>query len=201
MKQRNKRDIKRGITNFFGSLGYLLCFLQWFWAIMLYFSVIQSVAILFVPSRADRHAAQTPHLTFTPPSSLETAILVVVVIIMVAITLYALVMVPKSIVKTSNKVVHKTAESMAAIVIRAQHKEDTKKIRLKLTVELILLIKFLLIVIPLAFITASGLLKEQPLAYSVTLTIGCSLAGLCIVSFAAQYMFAHWLSVKKSDLW
>lgn len=168
---------------------------------MLYFSVIQSMAILLAPSHTGKSVAQAPHFTFTPPSSLEIIILVVVVIIMLAVTLYALVKVPLSVAKTSNRVVHKTAESIAPIILKAQHREDTEKVRLKLTSKLLLFVKLLLIVVPLALTVASGFLEKQPLSYSIIMTVGYGLAAACIVLFVVQYSLASWLHVNRSDIW
>lgn len=201
MTQRRGRSVKKGILNFFGSLGYLVCFLQWFWALMLYFSVIQSLAIFLTPSASDKHVAQAPSFTFTPPSSLEIIILVTVVIVMIALTLYALIKIPIGIAKSSNKVVHKTAESLAPLVIKVQHKEDTKKSRLKLTAKLMFFIKLVLIIIPLVLTLASRLLDEQSVSYSIAITIGYGLAGLCVAFFGIQYLLASWLHISKADLW
>lgn len=200
MKQKAGHSIKKRVTNAFGFFGYLLCFLQWFWAVILYLSVIQS-AVLFVSPRANEPIEQPHHVAVTPPSSSEMIIAVIVVVVMVAITIYALFKIPIGIVKTGNKVVHKTAETMAPMVIRAQHKKDTKRVHAKITSKLILAIKLLLIVIPVVLTAASGLLEKQPLDYSIVMTIGWTLACLSVVFFAIQYVLARLLHVKTSDLW
>jgi hypothetical protein len=199
MNQRTERSVKKNIANFFGSFGYLLCFLQWFWAIMLYFSVVQSVTLL-VSSNASKPIEQ-PHGSFALPGSLEIIILAIITTIMVILTIYALIKMPMGIVKTSNKIVHNTAETMAPIVIKAQHKKDTKKIHAKITARLTLVIKSLLVIVPILLTAASGLLEKQSLDYSISLIIGCSLACLVIIFFTIQYTLASLLHVKMSDLW
>ena len=137
----------------------------------------------------------------TVPDPVGTIILVVVVVVMVAITIYALISIPRSIVRTSNKLVHRTAETIAPLVIKAQHKQDTKRIRITITSRLALGIKAFLIVIPIALTAASRLLEKQPIDYQIAMIVGCGLACFSIMFFAAQYLLAKILHVKISDLW
>lgn len=201
MSQKTERNVKEGIANAFGSFGYLSCFLQWFWAVMLYLGPIQSLA-LFTSSSADEQVEQPTGLTFIfiLPDPLETIILVTVVAIMVVVMIYALVTMPKSIVKTSDKIVRKTAETLAPFAIKAQHKQDTKRLRITMTSKLALAIKVLLIVIPVVLAAISGLLEKQTIDYSIVMIIGYGLACLSIAFFAIQYALATLLHVKISDL-
>jgi hypothetical protein len=199
MEQKTKRNTKRNVANFFGAFGYLFCFLQWLWVVLLYFSVIQSVILLVTPS-ADSHVEQTSAPIITLPSSLSMVILAVTVAVMIAVTVYAFIKIPTSIVKTGNKVVHKTAETMTPLVVKAQHKKDTKKFRDKITAELILIIKLLLIVIPVALTVGSVLLAEQSVNYSIALIIGATFACFSVIFFAVQYALAGMLHVKLKDL-
>jgi hypothetical protein len=200
MKQKAELNIKRNVTHFFGSFGYLFCFLQWFWAIILYFSVIQSAALLVAP-KVSEQTEQPQNLTFAPPSSVEIIITAVVVAVMIVVTIYALMRIPVSIVKTGNKIVHRTAETMTPVVMKAQHKKDTKKNHTKLTFKLVLIIKLLLVATPVALTACSKLLEKQAIDYSLAMIIGLALACLAIVLFAIQYAFAGILRVKTSDLW
>lgn len=199
MKQSSGRTLKKGIANVFGSLGYLCCFLQWFWVVMLYFSVIQAVTLLVAPT-ADKQVEQVPHFTFTLLGPLEMVILIAITVIMIALTIYAFIKVPMDIVKGGNKVVHKTTEAMVPIVIKSQHKKDTKKNRALITPKLILLIKLLLVTIPLALTIASRLLEKPSIDYSIAMVIGCGFAGFSVVLFAIQYILAILLRVKASEL-
>lgn len=199
MKQKSGRNIKKGITNSFGSLGYFFCFLQWFWVIMLYFSVIQSVT-LFVTPTADKQIEQTPDFTFTLLGPLDAVIVAIVTGIMIVITIYVLIKIPISIVKNSNKVVRKTTETMAPIVIKSQHKKDTKKNRAMITPKLALIMKLLLVIIPIALTTTSGLLEKPSIDYSIAMIVGCGLACLSVMFFAIQYVSAGLLHIKILDL-
>jgi len=200
MEQKTKRNPKRGIANFFGALGYFFGFLQWFWAVLLYFSVIQSVT-LFVSPNADKPVAPPAVPAFTLPNSVEMVILGVTVVVMVIVNIYALIKIPVSIVKTGNRVVHETAQTITPMVMKAQHKKDTKKFRDKLTTRLIFAIKLLLIIIPVILTSTSRWLEKQSVDYSIALVVGCGLAALSIAFFTLQYAVAGALRVKIRDLW
>jgi hypothetical protein len=200
MKQRAEQNVKKNIANSFGSFGYLLCFLQWLWVSVLYFSVIQSISSLLTP-HSGQQVEQSPGLTFSLPNSSEMIILGVVTTIMVAIAVYALIKIPMDIVKNGNKFVHKTAETMTPVVIKAQHKKDTKKFHAKMSSKLTLAIKLLLVIIPLVFTAASGWLEKQPIDYSIVMILGSGLACFSLVFFTIQYVLAGLFRVKMSDLW
>jgi len=167
---------------------------------MLYFSVVQSIALLIAPGT--RHQAEPSHgFTFTLPDTPKIIIAAVIITITIVMTIYLLVRIPMNIVKTGNKIVHKTAETMAPIVIKVQHKKDTKKLHARLTSKLILAIKLLLVVIPIALTAASGLLEKQSIDYPIAIVVGCGLAGFSVAFFAFQYVLAGLLRVKMPGLW
>jgi len=199
MKQKEKTNIKKSTVNFVGSIGYLFCFLQLFWVVMLYFSVIQSIPL--APPETDKQIEQFPGFTLTLPDPIEATIVGIVVVVMIVLTLYILVKIPMSIAKTSNAVVHSAAEAMTPVVIKAQHKKDIKKFRVKITTRLILAIKVLLVIVPIVLTAASGLLEQQSIDYSIAMIIGGGLACLSAAIFIVQYMMASILRVKPLDLW
>lgn len=200
MRQKPERSIKRTISNAFGALGYLFGALQWFWAVMLYFSVVQPF-ILFISSRDSGAASQAPSFTFTLPGPVQAAIIIIVVVVMIALTIYMLIKIPMNIVKTSNKAVHKTTATMVPMVIKAQHKKDTPKARVKMASKLVIAVKALLVTIPVVLTVASGLLGKQSIDYSIAVIIGCGLACFSVAFFAVQYAAAGLFRIKLSDLW
>ena len=199
MKVEAKHRLKKVIANSFGTLGYLTSFLQWLWATILYLSLIQSTTTFI--NEYNQTPTQAPtQLSISMPGPLGIIILGVTVVVMIAITVYAIIAVPRAIVKTSNKVVHKTAEAAAPLVMRAQHKKESKRLRLKLTTRLVLVVKVLLVVLPLILTAASKLLDEQFISYSIALIAGSALACVSIVFFALQYILALAFKVKPSDI-
>lgn len=200
MTWQPKSRFKRTIANTFGAFGYLFCSLQWFWAAMLYLTVIQS-AILWLSPPANEQAPQLPRLAFAIPNQVELVIMAIVVVVMVALTIYGLARLPFSLAKAGRKTVHKTTEKVVPIVIRAQHKKDTKKQRKLLTVRIRLIMKLVLILVPIVLTASSGLLHELPIDYLIAVTIGGGIAVMSVLFFVIQYLLAIWLRVTMSDLW
>lgn len=178
----------------------MFCCLQWLWAVMLYISILQTVVKWLLPVH-DQRVRQAPNFNFEMPGPLEVIVVAIVTAIMVAVTIYAIVKMPMSVVKTGNKITHTAAKTAAPVVIKAQHKKDTKKARAMLTPRLALAAKTLLMAAPLALTAGSGLLEEQPIDHSIALIVGGGLAVLAGVFFACQYALALGLRVKMADLW
>lgn len=199
--QQRPRQVKRNITNLFGSFGYIFCFFQWLWAAMLYFAVIQSVA-LFTSSPTDRQVEQSSSsFTFVLPNPLEMIIIITVTIAMAVLTVYVLVRIPADVAKTSHKMVDKTTKTIVPIIIKSRHKKDTKKARARITSKLVLVIKLLLITLPIVLTALSGLLENPAIDYTIAMIVGGGLAGFGMASFVAQYLLANLFHVKTFDLW
>lgn len=199
MKQQTRYAVLKGIANTFGSFGYLFCCMQWFWAALLYLSVIQSISSLVSPI-TDHQIENTPVRTMTDPNPIAMVLLGVVVVIMVALTIYALIRIPRDIVKTSNKIVHKTANAVTPLVIKTRHKKDTKKIRNLITVKVMLILKALIVTIPVLLTIASKLLEQQSIDYSIALFVGWMLASCSAAAFIIQYILAWLVRIKLSDI-
>lgn len=200
MKQKPERNFKKSLVNAFGSLGYFFGFLEWFWAVMLYFSILKAFTLFVLPS-AEQPVAPHTSATFTPPTQIESIIIAIVTVIMILVSIYVLIKMPSNIAKTSNKVVHKTTDAAMPFVIKAQGLPDTKKTRAKLTAKLVLGIKLLLVIIPVGLTAASGLLEKQSVDYSIAMIVGCTLAVLSLFFFATQYLLAVIVRLKSSQIW
>lgn len=165
---------------------------------MLYLSVMQT-AVSFVTPTADTQIGNTPQITL--PSQVEIAFAVVVTVFMVGITIYALVKLPMNVAKTGGKIVQTATSTVAPIIIKAQHKKDTKKNRMKVVPKVLLAIKALLVLIPTIATMLSFLLAELPISHSVALIIGIGLACIGVSFFAFQYLFAAVFRIKATELW
>lgn len=196
---KNKSSVKKGIANTFGYVGYFFCFLQWLWAALLYFSAIQA-AILFVSPDADAPVRQTPSFAVSLPDPVTTTIVAIIVVVMVAVTIYALIKLPVDIAKNSDKIVHKASRAAVPLVMKVQHKKDTKKNRLALTPKIIIILKLTLIVIPVILAVLSGLTPKLSIDYRIAVIIGCGLAVFSGLSFGIQYFVARVLRVTSSDI-
>lgn len=199
MKQKAKGKIKLKVANSFGALGYLLCLLQWFWATVLYLSVIQTVATITTP---DTHpqVVQYPTPEVTLPGPVLWITVGIITVTMIAVTIYAFIKAPAGAVKVSSNAVHRTAANVAPAAIKAQHKKDTKTLRMKITPQLVLIFKLLLIIIPVGLTFASLFLKEQQVSYVIAIAIGAGLALLTTVSFTIQYILSRLFRLKANEL-
>lgn len=201
MNEINKTDFKTKITNLFGAFGYLFCSLQWLWAILLYFSLIDSLFTFVKTNNIDVVIDKTPAVT-NPSSNISLIIFsAVIIIVMLVLTACVIVKIPSTIVKTSKKVVNETAESITPLLLKAQHRKDTKKRHLKLSSRLVLAIKITILAVPLVLSLLSRFLNNQMVDYSVAVFVSLWLACFVAVSFCLQYFIARLLKVNRKELW
>lgn len=196
---KNNSSVKKGIANTFGYVGYFFCFLQWLWVALLYFSVIQS-AILFVSPDANAPVRQTPSFAVSLPDPVTTTIVAIIVVVMIVVTIYALIRLPMNIAKNSNAIVHKASQAAVPLVMKAQHKKDTKKNRLALTPKIIMIFKLTLIVIPVILAVLSGLTPKLPIDYRIAAIMGYGLAGASALFFGVQYLIAKIFRIAPRHL-
>ena len=204
MNIKSKNNLKKTTVNFFGMIGYFFCSLQWFWAVLLYFSLILDVS-QFVISNANNQIVDeaidiAPVAASASPSVFTVIITIVIVIIMSALTIYILYKIPSVMAKTSEKVVYKTANQIAPVILQVQHKKYNEKNKLKLTPKIILVMKFALIIIPVVATFASKTLEYQLIGCDTAIFIGLWLAGISLVLFSLQYLVGMLLHVKAKDL-
>lgn len=197
MKQSQKQRIKRGIVTTFDSIGYLFCFLQWFWVALLYLAVIQPMMSPIAPAQSEK-VYQSPDIAFTLPDPVQTTIIAIVVVIMVVITLYALIALPKNIAKTSNRAVHRATNTLVPIAIKAGHKKDTKKNRAVLTPKVLFVVKLALVALPILLTAASVFIDTLAIDYAVATVVGYSIATLSMVFFGLHYAAAKVFRIQSS---
>lgn len=201
MDKINKTDFKVKIANLFGAFGYLFCSLQWLWAVLLYFSLINSLFLVLKSNNATEIVDKTPAIA-SPSSDISLIIFsAIIIVVMLALTIYVIIKMPSVIVKTSKKVVNETAENITPIILKVQHKKDTKKRHLKLSSRLVLIIKIVLLAAPLLLSLLSQFLDNQMVDYSVAVFISLWLAGFVLISFCIQYLLAKLLNISQKELW
>ena len=196
MVRSNKQPI---VANIFGGLGYISCVLQWLWSFILFLpAIIGSGAIEALLPKT--HTVQPTIVEPVPstPSPFITIIAVIITIVVIGVTIFALVKLPLAVAKTGKKVTHEAAEF--ALPIIARHKALPEKKRRILTARLIRLIKLKLIVIPviaLFFVPQNDL----PLPFDAILFVGAILAVGSLVWFGAQLILARLLHSPADRLW
>lgn len=173
--------------------------MQWFWAIALNFSLIQTFVTLTSPN-VDNPITKPPVAVGFSPNPLFLVITSAIAIAVIALTIYIIVKIPSTIVKTSKKIVHSAAENITPIALRIQHKKDTKKNHIKLSSSLILIIKILLIIVPVILSFTSQFLDKQMLDYNIAIGVALWMAGFSLILFAIQYSLSRIFSLPKGEL-
>lgn len=199
MKIKTKYNIKKITANFFGALGYLSCCLQWVWVLVLYFDRYKDVLINL--SKTDDYVGYDSVATFPIPEKIMAIAGIIIVILVVCMTVYVLFKMPSAIINTGKKFVRKSAEATSSAVIKAVNKKPTKKLRIKLTYEIAIAFKVVLVIIPLIFIYIYQFFDNQRIDYQIVEVLGYSLLWLSAVAFCLQYLMIKLLSVDKSDIW
>ncbi|HUC96812.1 MAG TPA: hypothetical protein VMR16_04080 [Candidatus Saccharimonadales bacterium] len=184
----------------FGAFGYFFCSLLWFWAVILYFSVIKAFALFFSPT-VNNNVTKSATAISPGPGLLPIIVVFIVTAIMVLVTLYVIIKMPSTLAKVSKKIVHEAADGITPLVLRVQHKKDIKKNHIKLTSGLVIIMKIVLIFTPVVLTFASKFLEQQIFNFYIALYISLWLAGCSAIFFIFQYLFANLLSVKMKDLW
>jgi len=196
---RTKTNFIKNVTNFFGAIGYFSCSLQWFWVILLYSSFITGLA-LYMNQGAENNVVESP-VVVDQGSALAMIILVVVTIIMVALTIYILIKIPSTIVRTSKNIVHKTAEDATPLILRIQHKKDNKSNHLKLTPRLVLFMKIIILIAPVVLSFTSQFIDKQVIDFYIAMYASLWLACVSVIFFVFQYILASLFAIKRQDLW
>lgn len=114
----------------------------------------------------------------------------VIAVSMVAVAIYSIIKMPSAISKVSQKVTQTTAENLAPIIIRAQHKKITKKNRFAMTARLIMEIRVFLIITPIALTYASRFTSEPPIDADIAIIVVTTLASLSALFFVTQYLLS-----------
>ncbi len=200
MNTKTRHNIKETIPNGFGVFGYLFCCLQWMWAVILYFSEYKDLLTSVLPKTNDRTNDFTV-LTFSMPDTLSVILCTVVVVSMLILTVYAFIKMPILAVNNSKKAVRKSAEKIAPAAIKAMHKKPTKKMRIKITAELVIAVKAILIIGAMMSAVIFQYTGSKSIDYEIVEIVSFFLGGLSVIAFGLQYLLAWLLRVDESSIW
>jgi len=202
MVKNKKHNIKRGITNLFGGIGYFFVAMQWVWSVMLYSGVLISFVEFVRPNINDQKVVQLQNVDAGQAvNPIFIFFLAVLVFIVFVITVYALFKIPSATIKTAKSVVHQTAEYTTPIVLSAYHEKDTPVKHSRVKQILIAVFKLVIVLVPLVAGLLSYLLDHQKIDYYIAELACLWLAGFSILSFLVQYIIARIFSLKLRDLW
>lgn len=202
MTKTYKEGFRVGFANFFGVTGYVLIAFQWGLLVLVYFKWLYEV--LLKPMQV-QHPVEVPVPIPPPaangePNTIVFIFGIIITIVMIALTVYAIIKAPSMIAGTGKKVVRAAAKQTTTIVLRAQHKKDTPRNRLKLTPRFIFIFKLTLVLLPLGFAWGSQSLPEKDLSYELTILLSVWMAAISILLFSVQYVLAIVLKVDRNVL-
>lgn len=198
MKAKLKKTIKKQLANFFNTLGYFFCMMQWLWALLMYSSLLVLVETTPVvnknPIIPDPIDPQTP-----VARSLMIIFLAIFTAIVVVVAVVVAIKLPSKIAKAGKNVVSHTAKNTAPLIIKIQRKKDTKKLRAKLTKKTIIALKLIAILAPVFGVFASYLFTEPEIEQNASMIVAIGLAMASLLAFSTQYVLAKILKIKTTE--
>lgn len=195
-----KAPFQQRLTNLFGALGYLSCFISWFWASLFYLNMLLESDYLAKKEVIEPIITKPPTSTVIGPTAIILGVIITILII--SITIYIILKVPKTIAEKSKKIVHSTAVKTVPLVGRLSNKKMTKTRKLKLTPKIVLVLKLALLFIPILIVLSTRLFgNDFMLDNSTNLAISLFLTSSCLISFLIQYTLAFALKIKPINIW
>lgn len=185
------------LANFFGAFGYIAILLEWMWlGLIALYPLLQAGRFDFLlPNTAP--IPHTPVATPTEQSAAMIIIGIVVTVVCIAITIYALITMPRTIGKTGKAV---TTGAVAAIIPRlTHHKKISTKSRRRLTFRLTVMLKSIALIVPLiivAILPPSSILAKEIAVYACGI-----LAAWGLFNFGVQIALALGCKLDTGKLW
>lgn len=201
MKKKTKIDWREIIANVFGMFGYFNVVLQWLFLLIFSLPLIQSLH--FAPSKPPETPViilvqpEVPH----DPSILTYIFSACIVIAMIGLSLYVLLRIPISIVRSSHRIVDEGAEAITPIVVRAVHTKNPKKSARNIKPYISLALKLFMSLTPLALLyILHAQLDFNGISTFTVYLIGGILAGISFILFGLQYLIARLGAIRIDRL-
>lgn len=183
-------------TNVFGTLGYLSVLLQWTWTLLIIcYPLLTADHSFLLPSQPIQPAHPSPEGLTTSPVMVVVAITVTAFVL--ALTIVVLIRLPHRIGLRGASITHKTANLMIPLVTK--HKPLPKKKQRELSYQVVLVIKVLLVLLPVA-----GLLyipAATPLSSLAIWSISIFCASWSIFYFGLQQLIGFLYKISLDRLW
>ena len=192
---KSKFNKRLFIVNFFGTLFYMSCLLQWTWAILPY---LPSINRLIDSLQLNSTAQPVERITMDSPPLIMLVTVIIITIIVLVITTYLLIKLPVSIGKTAAKLTKKTSLQIVPIVTNNSKISPTK--RRILTARIVRYIKLTVCILPV-IITSFAFFITDGLSYDLTIFIASIIAINSIILLCLQLLFAKFLHVNDDKIW
>ncbi len=190
-----KPPITQKVANFFGAFGYLFLVMEWMWAgVIVAYPLITTGKLEWLVPAHSTPTTSTPIMEIDP--TLGMIIGVVVTILCIALTVYALYTLPQSVAKTGSRAAHNVAKAIVPAVI---HKPIHKKRIKLLTFQVVNALKGVAIAVPAVACLVTP--EFSALSKDISLIIVCSLAALALINFTVQITIAHATKLDLAKIW
>lgn len=190
--------LPRLTANIFGVLGYAGVILEWIWLAAIFLPLLlHSEAIKWtIPEKTAHETMQYPGLSL-PPTWLF-AISAVVTIAMIALTIYIILKVPSSALKTTSKAAHHTADQLVPVV--THHKKISKKKERLISARIFFYLKLVATSLPVLLCFFVLLTPKLDISFSLILLVTATASLLALVGFGLQVALAKLLNVPFDRL-
>ena len=184
------------VTSILGTLGYFSVLFQWTWTLLIvFYPLLIADHSLLLPIQPIQQAQSSPNGLATSPIMIIIAIIVTAFVL--ALTAVVLVRLPRKIGLRGARITHKTANLVVPIVIK--HKPLPKKKLRRLSYQVILSIKALLILLPVAGLLYAPAATPLPGLVIWALAIFC--ASWSIFYFGLQQLVGLLYKISLDQLW
>ena len=187
----------RLIVNGFGFLAYLHTIMLWAWVMILYLPLfLESETTQLFLGRAESAPAEPSQYNIPLPVALLIAGVTTVVMIVILVLLFWRM--PRTIGRTGQKLVTKSAT--AAVPVVTHHKKLSSTQRVRLIERITWVVKLIIIVLPL-LINLASFAVATPLPLEIVWTIAICLAIIASCLFGLQALFARMYHVPAREVW
>lgn len=201
MVRTQASPLRIALTNTLGAFGYISVLLQWLWFALtaLLPFLIQTEAVTFFMPTPDATQPTVPEPSDGFISQAAALVIIgVAVIFSLAVSIYAIYRVPKSIAQTGKKISRRSAEITVHHV--AKQKKYTPAKQRRLTINTTWIMKLLFATIPMLLLLAP-IYGQSTLPYNVVIAVGL-FCGICSwLWFGAQYVLMRLLHIRSSLVW
>ena len=190
-----KTKRKHFVPNFIGGLAYLSCLVQWTWLLIIFlpgFMENQTMKDLLFPVRSSGPAPYMAETTATTPelSFIFLFIGLTVGLLVLALSVYGLLRIPKAVSKTGRSITHKPVEFAIPLILGK--KTTSQKIRLKLSRQMIFAFKLLLAFLPAVLVlpvqNIELVMSTQAIAMVTLFLFACTFSLFCLQATVSKLM-------------
>lgn len=201
MHRKTKFSWQEMAANFFGMFGYFNIVLQWLFLLIFSLPVLQSLTPEPTAPTEQPVIMIASQDTIQEPSILAYIFGGFVVVAMIGLSLYVLLRIPLSIVKSSHRIVEESSEIVTPLVAKITHAKAPKKAERKIKQYVSLGIKCVLAILPLLLLyILEPRLDFHGLSSGTIYIVAGILAAISFVLFGMQYAIARFASVRIDRL-